>query len=462
MDLYGKLVSSVLHPLWENRIRRRPTLSILSDLERSQWLSPEELEIRQLSELRALVAHAHANVPHYRDEMKRAGVHPSQLRTLRDFWAFPVLTRDGAQASGDARKSVAPPLPVIVKRTSGTSGRPLTFAYDPASEHWRNAVKMRGYGWAGHRVGAKTLHYWGFHPPPKPPTAFDKARIKVDRFLKRERYENCLARGDGDLARVVEVIRRYRPEVIVGYSLGVADLARYVVEKGVRDWDDIPVLCAAEKVFPRDRELLEKAFGRCIFETYGSREVMLMASECESHDGLHIQMENILLEVAVREGSSWRAARPGEVGEVLVTDLHNYGMPFLRYANGDLAIGGQGERCSCGRGLARIFGIDGRVSETLRDAAGGRVAGMSFAVWMAHLGQAVKQFQAVQHRDGALTFRYVPGPGFDDSTRQYLRTQLEASLKGYPVRLEPVGEIPVSASGKRKVVIVEGDGAGAA
>ena len=107
---------------------------------------------------------------------------------------------------------------------------------------------------------------------------------------------------------MVDIIRREKIEVIVCYSQAGADLARHIIAGGLRNWPDIPVICGAERLLMPDRIALEAAFGPGVFETYGSREVMLMASECPAHAGLHTSMETLVVEVVVREGE--RTERP--------------------------------------------------------------------------------------------------------------------------------------------------------
>src|SRR5439155_23714298 len=111
----------------------------------------------------------------------------------------------------------------------------------------------------------------------------------------------------------------------------------YINRNGLRSWETFPVLCGAERVLPRDRADLEEAFGPAVFDTYGCREVMMIATECEAHHGLHTSMENLVVEIVVTENGKQRLAREGESGEVVFTDLHNLAMPFIRYANGDIA-----------------------------------------------------------------------------------------------------------------------------
>ncbi len=255
----------------------------------------------------------------------------------------------------------------------------------------------------------------------------------------------------------MEAIRRHKPAVIVCYARSGVALARHVVETGARDWDDIPVICGAERLFPADRTVLAQAFGPGIFETYGDREVMLIAAECEAHEGMHVSMENLVVEVLVREDGKLRLARPGETGEVAVTDLHNYGMPFIRYLTGDLAPGLTTARCACGRSLARVSAIEGRTSETLVDARGRPVSGMMFPVLFSLLADKVRGFQVVQRRDRSLDLDLVPAPAFDASLLELVRRDVAKLIPDVALRIHVVPEISASPSGKRSVVRVERD-----
>jgi phenylacetate-CoA ligase len=453
MDAYGALVARVLYPAWESGLRRRPTLRYLRYLQATERRSADELAAIQLAALRRLLRHAYASVPLYRARFDSVGLRPEAVREIADLARLPLLTRTEAQATAAERSATAPPLPTIMKSTGGTTGEPLRFGYDADSEYWRQATKLRAYGWAGYRTGCRSLHYWGL--PATPARGSARLKIAIDRALKRERYVDCTLRSDEDHADVVRVIREERPEIILCYTQAGAALARYIVRNGARAWGTIPLLCGAERLFAADRAVLEDAFGKAVFETYGCREVMLIGSECEAHDGLHVSVENLVVEVVVREKDRTRAARPGEIGEVVITDLHNLGMPFIRYANGDLATVGRAERCACGRSLPRIAAVEGRVAETLRDADGNPVSGLLFNLIFTPLADAVRQFQAVQHRDGSVTLKLSPLRPLDDGALSLVRDTCTKYLKGTPVRTEIVGDIPIGKNGKRQVVIVE-------
>src|SRR2546423_8189267 len=105
-----------------------------------------------------------------------------------------------------------------------------------------------------------------------------------------------------------------------------------LADKKVTPHSPKSILVGAEKLHPFQRELIERVFGAPVFETYGSREFMLIGAECDRHDGLHLTAEQLLVEVLEDDGSP---TPQGEEGNVVVTDLYNYGMPFIRYATGD-------------------------------------------------------------------------------------------------------------------------------
>jgi phenylacetate-CoA ligase len=453
-DVYGQVFRRLIYPSWESAIRKRPTLGHLQRLERTQWCSLDELQALQQTELLKLLSHARERVPHYRARFAEVGLTPDSVRHLDDLSKLPLLTREDATQHFEARKSTAAPLPAIDKATSGTTGVPLLFAYDRGSEYWRLATKLRGYGWAGYLAGDRSLHFWG-SPPVRPPPLAKRAKVSLDHWLRREHYVDCTDRSEQRLEQMVRLIRSLRPTVIVCYAQAGAVLARHVNDNGSRDWGDIAVIAAAERLFPSDRESLVKAFGPGVFETYGNREVMLIAAECEAHQGLHLSMENLIVEIVVRDGGAERPARQGELGEVVITDLHNYGAPFIRYVTGDLAVQCAAGRCACGRSLGRLESVEGRKADTLRDGAGRAVSGLFFNVLFAALARQVREFQVVQRKDLAIDLKIVPTTLFHDSLLDDVRNHCQKHIPGVELRTEIVSQLTADRGGKLRVVAVE-------
>ncbi len=454
MDMYGPIFRSVIFPLWETHVRQRPVVERWRELERTQWLSRDELRAGQAAALARLVRHAYDHVPFYRARFDAACVGPDELATPERLVRLPVVRRAELRDAGDAWASTVEPLPTIHKQTSGTSGEPLLFGYEPDSEHWRRAVKYRGYAWAGYRPGDRALHFWGA-PEPSEPAWATRVKIAIDRRMHRDIFLPCAVMTDEHLHDIVRAIERVQPDVLVCYAQAGAELARFVVQHGLRTWPTIPVICGAEQLMPRDRADLVDAFGPSVFDTYGCREVMMIGAECEAHDGLHVAMENLIVEVIVTENGRGRPARPGETGEVVITDLHNLGMPFIRYANGDIATVGVDRRCACGRTLPRIEAVQGRISETLHDASGAPVSGIAISFLVQDVSRAVRQFQAVQHRDRSLTLQLVLAEALSDTALDQIRANAARLLGGLDVRIAIVDELPRSAAGKHQLVIAE-------
>jgi phenylacetate-CoA ligase len=454
MDLYGPLLANALFPAFE-AARGRPTVPLLRYLTTTERWSPSALRDLQLGLLRRLVRHAYLHTAHFREVMDEHGVRPDDFDSVDDLRRLPLLDRDTVRATMDRRLAAVPPGVAVEKSTSGTTGEPVVVRYNAESRHWRDATRWRGYGWAGYRVGMRALHYWGIGPTPA--SWVKRQKVALDRAFKRDLYVDCTPRNERALAAAVASIERFQPDVIVAYAAGAAALARYVDDQRRRTWDALPVVVGAERLWPRDREVIERAFGPA-FETYGCREVMLIASECEAHAGMHVSMETMIVELVVRgpDGTT-RAARPGETGEVVVTDLHNLACPMIRYVTGDLAVAHAPGTCACGRGLDRLGPVEGRTAETLRDGAGNPVGGLVFNILFGVMDQVAKQFQVVQRADGSVVMKVVPqrGDRLPDVNARAIRAFADKYLPGAPFTIEYVTDIPLTAAGKRKVVVVE-------
>ena len=455
MDLYGRLLRTALFPTWE-RLRGRETGALGRMLHETQYATASEMADLQSGLLRRLVRHAYRHTPYYRRRWDEAGVGPADIRDVRDLARLPLLDKPEARASDEDRIATAPPFATVVKTTSGSTGTPMVVRYNAESRVWRDATRWRGYGWAGYQPGMKAFHYWGVLATPA--TGWKKWKVELDHALRRDHYFDCTPRGDADLERAIATLRDLEPEVMLAYAQGAAMLARHVNRTAARTWGDLPVICGAERLWPSDREELVKAFGPHVFESYGCREVMLIGHECERHDGLHLSMETMIVEVLVREDGGVRPARPGEVGEVAITDLHNLAQPLIRYLGGDRATMRAPEPCACGRTLPRIGPIDGRVTDTLRDGRGNPVNGLLFSILFVSLTDEAREFQILQRRSGELVIRVVtvtPGQRISAKLDKITADFLAKYLPGISYQWEYVDGIAAAAGGKRHIVVVE-------
>jgi phenylacetate-CoA ligase len=431
---------------FESGVKRRPTFAYWRELERSQWESRAQLERRQLHALQRLVRHAAVSCPYYTGEWRRLGLSPDVPASLDDFRRWPLVTRDTIRAHRERMRAVHPPMRLIAKATGGSSGEPLRFDLDTNSNDRRMAAWMRGYGWAGAGPGTRQFHLWGTALGDQP--ARKRLKLRLYDALYRRRVASCFQLTESTVPDYLARIRQYAPAVLVGYTNPLYFFARALRERGFRPPPVRSVVVGAEKLHDFQRRTIEEVFEAPVFETYGSREFMLMGAECDRHDGMHLTFEQLLLEVVDDDG---QPLADGAEGNVVVTDLYNYGMPFVRYLNGDRAVAGFG-RCSCGRGLPTLRQVVGRQLDIVATPDGRRVPGEFFPHLLKDFA-VVRRFQVVQERPDAVLLRLVlagrPGAALDD-----IRTQVAAVLgTSVTLEVEVVDDIPLSRSGKLQVVV---------
>jgi phenylacetate-CoA ligase len=246
-----------------------------------------------------------------------------------------------------------------------------------------------------------------------------------------------------------ERMNKYQAEVIVAYTNPLYEFARFLKRESLTPAQPRSIIVGAEKLHDFQRKLIEEVFGAPIFETYGSREFMLIGAECDQHSGLHLSMENLLVEILNDDGSPTPV---GQEGNVVVTDLFNYGMPFIRYVNGDRALAGF-ETCSCGRGLPLLKKVVGRQLDTLETPDGRKIPGEFFPHLIKEF-PAVRRFQVVQEKLELITLKLVVDGGLTLADREHLLSEVrKCTGTEVDVQLQLVDDIPLTKAGKLKVVV---------
>ena len=437
----------VVIPAFETVYKRRKTLQYWKQLERSQWWSPDQLQAEQFAALQRLLRHAAENCPYYRQLWAERLLEVRDIQSPADFNRWPLLQREHVLEHRSALRAEHGASPLISKATGGSTGIPMHFDLDQGSYERRNAATFRGYGWAGATPGTKQFYLWGAPLDPQPASKIWKNRFYE--AVQRRRVVNSFELSEETVPRILRSLNSYRPDVIVAYTNAVYHFARSLAERKERPFSPQSIIVGAEKLHGFQRELIESVFRAPVFETYGSREFMLMGAECSEHAGLHLTTEQLYLEIVNDDGTPTPA---GEVGNVVVTDLYNYGMPFVRYASGDQAVAGFSQ-CRCGRGLPLLHEVRGRKLDVLRTPDGRSLPGEFFPHLMKDYGW-VRQFQVVQPAMDQLELRVVLGPTWNESDQAKLLQCVQQTV-GPMVHItwQPVSEIPLTRAGKHRVVV---------
>jgi phenylacetate-CoA ligase len=412
VSAYEHLAGRLALPAYE-ALRGRGTFRYRREFAESQWLSPEAIRELQWDRLRRLLRRAYETAPLYRDAFDRLGMKPEEVREPADLARLPVLDKATIRREVDDLISRAFRREQLIRSaTGGSTGEPLQFYYDRDSYDRRNAAAMRGDSWAGWRLCGGEFYIWGARLLPAP--LWKRAKVKAHHALLRRAVASSF---DLSEARVLELVRQYnrmRPRVVVGYANAVYEFARAAQAAGQRLRPPTGVITSAEKLYQYQRALIEEVFGAPVFDRYGCREVMLIGAECEQHRGLHVTADNLYVEV-VRDG---QLCEPGERGEVLLTDLYNYGMPLIRYKVGDTGSW-QGFDCPCGRGLPLLSVVEGRTLDLIRTPDGRVIAGEFFP----HLLKdypSIRRYQVLQEQPDELRIRLALAQPLPEPARAQL------------------------------------------
>lgn len=443
--MYEEMFKHVLFPAYETLVRRRGTSAHIAEYECNQWLDRNSLNALQLRKLNELLEHCWRNVPFLARHWREHGVGPGILNTVTELSRYPVLTKAQINANYTDMTATNWRGRTMSKVTGGSTGNPFRFEYTMDVYARRTAVMWRGYGWAGAGLGVRTAYLWGTGLRQGGWGGF-KDRLYHGAFNRR--FFDAFSLTDDTLDQLIDQIERYKPLALVGYVAPVSVVARRMLATGRALHGLRGVLTGAEALYEPERRDIESAFGCPAFNTYGAREVMLMAAECDQHQGLHVNSDHLVLETLDDYGQPVA----GTSGDIVITDLHNYGMPMVRYLIGDRATYSTGT-CTCGRGLPLLASIDGRVLDIIETPDGRYVTGEYFVVVMLDWID-VKQWQVVQTAPDCVQFRLVVPEPWTQERRDKLTAKVQARA-GNNMRVEvvEVDQIPVTRSGKRRLTI---------
>jgi phenylacetate-CoA ligase len=351
-----------------------------------------ELQYRKLSRL---LRHAYSQVPYYRQLFDAGRIRPEDIRTLNDVRHIPVTRRqiyrgvpaEERLAAGSERERL------IVRRTSGSTGIPLSVYFTPQELALHALLTLRSEVEVG--VGL-TDHLAMMGPPGQEYGANWLASVGV----LRKTFVNVLE----DVTTRVSHFRRLRPDALVGAASQIRLLAQGMRDQSILDVRIDRVFAHSGPLFDEARALIGSAFGAEVFSRYDTWETHLVGWECERHDGWHIDCDHVLLE-CLEDG------RPATgSGEVVVTNLDTYAMPIIRYALDDVATL-EPDPCVCGRTFPRLQAIHGRLSDVLLLPDGRRLDFLVMSLIFRDL-EAVAQYRVVQESLDSFRLEIVPARGF--------------------------------------------------
>ena len=413
---------------------------ILRKLRGNLKLQRAKLEAIQREKLLALINYAYENVPYYRALFASVGIKPADIKVVEDLAKLPTTSKLRLQ-SLTMEEILAKGINIdrcLSDVTSGSTGIPLRVYFTKDDYNIRSLIFIRTFMETGYRLT-------------------DRQAIVCDtRFVSNKKH---WFQGLGlfrkkyipvQLCLVVqiEMLRNYKPDYIHGYPLSLAAIANEIIKKGIDNISPRMVCTGAELVSKRTRKLINTAFKVNMIDTYATIESGLIAWECQAHKGYHINIDSVILEFL----NNGRPALPGEWGKVVITNLHSYAMPIIRYELGDVCIPSN-DICSCGRELPLMSIVKGRIDDMIFTHSGKVVSPNSITNAMEAV-EGIKQFRVIQEREEILLAQLVKGKGFSSDTPKVAERILKELVgEEMELKVQIVNDIPKEYSGKIRAVI---------
>jgi len=415
----------------------------LFQLKRDQWKDPRELRKIQFKKLKAVIKHAYNNVPHYHNAFSKVGIRPDDVKNFEDLRKLPLVSKYDIQNNYKNFVTNGVDASKLPSRdTSGSTGIPLKLVSDPYPSpgsakypFFECGVKLRDnfvtiWGRATSiKWGSKFTRLWG------------AIRETIVPLYPEE--------------KLINILKQIKPDVLLTFPSVLLSLSNYDLS-GI---NPRLIFTQGEMVTLHCRYIVKKKFNVDLFETYGSVEFGDMAFECLEHFALHIITDNVYIELLDEDGEP---VSPGERGEIVVTGLHNYAMPLIRYKIGDLGVLTD-EKCPCGRSWPLLKSIEGRSNDLVVLPSGRKISWLYLQRYIFYDPEfqknlfCISQYQLVQERPDQIIFKFVKGSNFDSNLLLRMKNNIENAFAKHGEKIEVVlqlvKEIPMEKTGKRRLFI---------
>jgi phenylacetate-CoA ligase len=399
-----------------------------------------------MARVRKLVAHAQAHVPYYREVL--AGISAADLRSYDDIRRLPTLSKDALrERASDLIADTAPPRERLLERTSsGSSGRPIKMYFDPIGDLPRRVQELRMLFANGYSFTDTQLIF-------DHPSHMSRKKFAVQKLglWRREVFPVWLP-----VEEALRFIKERRPEVLHGVLSSLRLLALAAPAVGGLGYKPKFLLSKGELLDPTTRRVVESALDARIVDYYATEETGIIAWQCPEGDGYHIDEDHVLVETMRADGSP---CDNDEVGEILLTNLYQRTMPFLRYRVGDLGCVDRSP-CVCGRTLPRLRRLQGRKVDLITSPEGGVFHPMVLMAVMEEITEVV-MFRLTQQREDLLVAELMLdsalAPAAQSAVEERVRRGL-ADIVGTQLRVEvaPLKHDPSSLA--QKFALVRGLG----
>ena len=416
----------------------------LKTIKQFEFASREQIEELTNSKLERLLLHAYDNVPYYSKILQECGVISNGKVVLDNFSQIPVLTKEIIRAQGSSLYSSDYKSRKPYENTSGGStGEPVRFIQDKEYDEWNIATKLYFNIILGKDLGQPEIKFWGSDRDILAGNLTVKDRLI--NLLYNRKFFNSYRLGEREIRLLIDLNNRFKPVAYWAYMESALELSNYLACHELYFHPPKIVISTIGPLTEQVREKIESNMNCKVYNQYGSREVGAISCQCIKQRSMHTFPWWNYVEILDEQGM----AVQNQEGRVVVTTLHNYSMPLIRYDIGDVAVAG-GWGCDCGRNSMLLKTVIGRTLGYFKKADGS-LAHSHFLVQALFFRDWIKRFQIIQDEIDHVLIKVqlnedaeAPESDIEDITRK-TKILMGESCK---VDFEYVEDISRTASGK--------------
>lgn len=415
-------------------------------LEKSQYFTINELEEYQNERLKIIIAYAFNYVPYYTAIFNKLRLTPKDIKTKEDLQKLPVLEKDDIRKNfKDLISAESKDKRLKAGHTSGTTGSPLEILWDRNIDILHNVAIWRHRNWAGFKFGERYASLLGRVVVPikqnKPPF------FRINKHWNQYLFSSFHLKSQ-NLSHYIEMFEKNNIRYMEAYPSTAYILAKYL-EQIDSYYNMKSIVTSSETLLPIQREVIEKRFKCKVYDYYGMAERVMFSGECEKQNGHHMHMEYGLTEIVDNENMQ---VPNGNYGNLVLTGLHNFAMPLIRYKIGDVtAI--KKSKCKCGRTLPLLESVTTK-AEDIVVTKDGRLISSSVLTHPFKPMHNILKSQIIQDDYNQLVIKIVKRPGYTDSdTDLLIKSMKERTGDEMNIHVEFVDDIPRNNRGKYRWVV---------
>jgi phenylacetate-CoA ligase len=415
-------------------------------------LDDKEKEKVRTEKLLVILKRAYLEVPYYRELFDQANLKFTDAKSLDNFGKIPILTKKIIRNNFEKITNThINEFQWYKSNTSGSTGSPLIFIIDQGYDDIKKALRNYQIRVNGKKSADTVIKLWGFYRDDDKPKSEIKHRIA--NWLQNRIDLNSIYLTDSIMASFVRTIMSKRSVFMEAYSQSAYQLAKYMNRNSIVIENVSAVITSASTLFDFMREEIEKAFKCPVYNRYGAQEASTIAFEKDQNSGLFISKSQYICEIINENG---QYCKPGEEGDVVITNFSNFAFPFIRYRIGDRAVVKEIETIPV-KSCVSFENLVGRITDVFIKADGSSVNSHYFGhmIGMSVISGWIDKIQVVQVdykkiQINIVKFDQRPTP--EDEIQQMRKTVKRIMGEDCQVDFNFVDDLVTTQSGKHQYV----------